>query len=214
MLSRTNRAACDTDRRRARIRTGFAGPTGVGALLLLICMMAPFSVMARAGTPPAGTSPAGTEVFSDFLACDGIARPAERLVCYDAALKKYKIRFGLLRGTPEEPARDRGSAGAAAGSGGALASRGPLAESWRTAPGYGEEAPKRIEGVIVSARTDAAGHWIFRLDNGQVWKASDGTWLRHRDYEGKEVVLKRGWMGGWRLKIKEYKEVGRFKRIR
>lgn len=38
------------------------------------------------------------DVVSDFLSCDPLVIPAERLTCFDSILKQYKLRYGLLKG--------------------------------------------------------------------------------------------------------------------
>jgi len=47
-----------------------------------------------------------TDVLSDFLACDAIEAPADRLTCFETTLKLYKIRYGLLRSDPDSLARE------------------------------------------------------------------------------------------------------------
>lgn len=180
------------------------GTVAVG--LALICLVGAGSARAQQEQPTAG------EVFSEFLACDALSLPTDRLICYETALKVMKRRFGVTggRGADRDLAPLLGNR-----SGDSTWAR----PSGRRAPPSAramaeEEMGRRFEATIVAARTDQVGHWIFTLDNGQVWKAADGTWLKHTDYEGKTVVAKRGWMGGWRFKILDYREVGRFKRIR
>ena len=189
---------------RCAVAVSRAGTVAAG--LALLCL---------AGAGPARAQqeqPTGAEVLSEFLACDALAMPADRLICYETALKVMKRRFGLSDG------RDRSVDLAPllrSRRGGALSE--PPSARGRRAPASlvaEDSSGKRFEATIVSATTDQVGHWIFTLDNGQVWKATDGTWLKHTNYEGKTVIAKRGWMGGWRFKIKEDKEVGRFKRIR
>lgn len=181
----------------------------VGVLVAGVMLVFPAS--AQPVQPHQG-QPSGSEVFSEFLACDALAMPADRLICYETTLKAMKSRFGLTeeynRGTDFAPLlRHRGAA---------TLKPAPVTPSRRASSSLvAEDNPgKRFEATIVSATTDQVGHWIFTLDNGQVWKAADGTWLKHTEYVGKTVIAKRGWMGGWRFKIKEDKEVGRFKRIR
>ncbi|GIX15825.1 MAG: hypothetical protein KatS3mg119_0011 [Rhodothalassiaceae bacterium] len=181
--------------------------TGLGTLLAASALL-----LATAGARAQQEQPTGAEVLSEFLACDALALPADRLICYETALKAMKRRFGLggegRGGADLAPLLSHDRAGPAPG---APVRRTPLVP--RMAAGADEQTDA-FEATIVSAATDQVGHWIFTLDNGQVWKAADGTWLKHPDYAGKTVIAKRGWMGGWRFKIKEDKEVGRFKRIR
>ncbi len=187
-------------------RCAVCGTGMVMAGMALICLAGAGAVRAQQEQPTAG------EVFSEFLACDALAMPADRLICYETALKVMKRRFGLSDG--RDTSVDfapllRPRRGEAPSETPAVRSMG--APSSLVAE---DNSGKRFEATIVSATTDQVGHWIFTLDNGQVWKAMDGTWLKHTNYEGMTVIAKRGWTGGWRFKIKEHKEVGRFKRIR
>ncbi len=189
--------------RDSRVIGAAVGKIG-GVCVLLLAM--------GAGAHAQQDQPSGAEVFSEFLACDALNLPTDRLICYETALKAMKHRFGVAdeRDTGADLApllenRRGGSALTRPSRRNAPASLGAMAE---------QDMGKRFEATIVSARTDRVGHWVFTLDNGQVWKAADGTWLKHTDYEGKTIIAKRGWMGGWRFKILDYREVGRFKRVR
>ncbi|GER06254.1 hypothetical protein GCM10007972_09680 [Iodidimonas muriae] len=44
-------------------------------------------------------------VVSDFLGCDPLIIPAERLACYDTVLKQYKLKYGLIDGSPDAIAK-------------------------------------------------------------------------------------------------------------
>lgn len=75
------------------MRGGLSAATGV--ILLAAAAMGATPAMAQSNT----------DVLSDFLACDAIDAPADRLTCFETTLKLYKIRYGLLRSDPESLAR-------------------------------------------------------------------------------------------------------------
>ncbi len=62
--------------------------------------------LAAALTISSARAQSDTDVLSDFLACDAIDAPADRLTCFETTLKLYKIRYGLLRSDPDSLARD------------------------------------------------------------------------------------------------------------
>lgn len=202
------------------------GLLGAGLAVGVLAVGLPASTLPAAAQSVA--RPDGAEVFSDFLACDEIARPDERLICYDAALKKYKLRFGLLKGTPEDLARAQtrsrvlahrpviapvggqpvlreGDLGEKADS--------PLEEKTRRHR-LAKATPGRVEATIVKARKDPLGYWIFTLDNGQVWKEASGSKLRDSRFQGRLATISKGMFGSWHIKVEGVGASGRVIRLR
>ena len=204
------------------------GTVAVG--LALICLVGAGSARAQQEQPTAG------EVFSEFLACEAVPDPTEQLICFRTALKKYKRRFGLSSGRVEDVARDNPAAffnsrqphrkttrraglpsvASAPPVAGALPP--PVADSPKARREYrqalAEATPKRVEGVIVEARRDQLGYWIFTLDNGQVWKEASKSRLRDSNrFTNRRVVIKKGLFGSWHIKIQGVGSSGRVVRI-
>jgi len=175
-------------------------------------------------------------VFSDFLACEAVPDPTEQLICFRTALKKYKRRFGLSSGRVEDVARDNPAAffnsrqphrkttrraglpsvASVPPVSGALPP--PVADSPKARREYrqalAEATPKRVEGVIVEARRDQLGYWIFTLDNGQVWKEASKSRLRDSNrFTNRRAVIKKGLFGSWHIKIQGVGSSGRVVRI-
>ncbi len=209
-------------------RTGRGLCSGLDVWLTGFVLMAAALGFAAPVAAQSAARPDGSEVFSDFLACDELDRPDERLVCYDAALKKYKIRFGLLKGTPGELAREDGRTRSLAHrpvvapggkrpvlEGGDLRERvdSPVAEKERRHR-LAKATPGRIEATIVKARRDPLGYWIFTLDNGQVWKEASGSKLRDSRFEGRLATIRKGMFGSWHIKVKGIGTGGRVIRLR
>ena len=199
---------------------------------LLVVLMA-----AIAGKGLAQEQPTAGEVFSEFLACEAVPDPTEQLICFRTALKKYKRRFGLLAGRVEDVSRDNPAAlptsRRLSRKAGRQANLPPLAaaptvgeppasppsdspkarRTYRQA--LAESTPKRVEGVIVEARRDPLGYWIFTLDNGQVWKEASKSHLRDSSrFTNRQAVIKKGLLGSWHIKIQGIGSSGRVVRIR
>ncbi|RMG25938.1 MAG: hypothetical protein D6724_03010 [Armatimonadetes bacterium] len=187
--------------------------------------------------PAAAQQPTAGEVFSEFLACEAVPDPTEQLICFRTALKKYKLRFGVLSGRVEDAERENPAAllpssrprHKAARKGGLLPTAPapamaaglpprPPADSPKAEREYrqalAEATPKRVEGVIVEAHRDPLGYWIFTLDNGQVWKEASGARLPDRDYTGRAVRIRKGLFGSRFMEIEGVSAAGRVQRIR
>ncbi|RMG57905.1 MAG: hypothetical protein D6717_03975 [Gammaproteobacteria bacterium] len=200
--------------------------------------MAAALAIVQAVPAAAQEQPTAGEVFSEFLACEAVPDPTEQLICFRAALKKYKLRFGVLSGRVEDAARDNPAAllpssrprHKAARKGGLLPTGPapamaadlpprPPADSPKAEREYrqalAEATPRRVEGVIVEAHRDPLGYWIFTLDNGQVWKEASKSRLRDSSrFTNRRAVIKRGLLGSWRIKIEGMGASGRVTRIR
>ncbi len=207
----------------------------IGAVVAVIPLRVSYFQAAAQVQAAAQKGPSAGEVFSEFLACEAVADHTEQLICFRAALKKYKLRFGLLSGRVEDAARDSPSAlsgsrrshrTAARGAGGAPVASAPAAAGALPSPpadspkarrkyrqALAEATPKRVEGVIVKARRDPLGYWIFTLDNGQVWKEASGARLSGASFAGKHVKIRKGLLGSWYMTVAETHASGRVVRL-
>ena len=207
---------------------------GVTMAYQRVCWIAAagLAVIALVGAGPVRAQqerPSGAEVFSEFLACESVPDPTEQLICFRTALKKYKLRFGLLSGRVEDAARDNPAAIVGVQGSGRTSSRRAGASPLVSAPpaddspkarrvyrqALAQSTPKRVEGVIVEARRDPLGYWIFTLDNGQVWKEASKSQLRETNrLVNRRAVIKKGLLGSWHIKIQGIGSSGRVVRIR
>ncbi|WP_448582756.1 hypothetical protein [Thermaurantiacus sp.] len=141
-----------------------------------------------AGPALAQGTPKGTEAF---LACARIAGDAERLACYDrtvAALSAEGKRLAAERAAAAEAAEK------------ARATRVESFGARGVSPAQREERIDRIEASIAETFTDSQRKLVFLLDNGQMWRQTDGVFLAIVR-PGTPVSVRRATMGGFTLRI-------------
>lgn len=67
---------------------------------------------------------------------------------------------------------------------------------------FGDGEPERldeIEGVLASAGRSGDGRWIFRLEDGGVWRQIDGDPARFTARSGQAVTIRRAALGSYQL---------------
>ena len=74
----------------------------------------------------------------------------------------------------------------------------------RVATLFQSEGPKRIESRILGEFTGWKGGTKFNLENGQVWQQSERGSFKVRKMENPEVVIRRGMLGSYMLKVEGY----------
>lgn len=63
------------------------------------------------------------------------------------------------------------------------------------------EEADRLEAKVASARQDAFGKWSIRLEDGATWVQIDDSELRRTPKPGSSVVITRGLVGSFFLKV-------------
>ncbi len=177
---------------------------------------------------PAG--PALAQSQADIIACATIARDAERLACYDAAVadSSAEARAASQKRAAESAriAAEEAAAAAAAAKIKADADAVALAKAKKEAFGAEGVAARSAERFVADPRelqeleagitevfTNSSGLGVFLLDNGQVWKQTDTVSLpnvRVRD----KVKIERVTLGGYQLTFLKQGRVTRVKRLR
>jgi hypothetical protein len=154
-------------------------------------------------------APPRAELFEALVRCRTIADQAERLQCFDTAAANL------------EAAAERRDV--------VVVDRQQVREGRRRLfglalpriPIFGggdedEEDEDRIdtvEGVVASASQDGMGHWTVALQDGAVWTQTDNRPLALRPRAGQTVVINRGAMGSFMMRINNQPGV-RARRIR
>lgn len=165
----------------------------------LICAAAPLHA-----APPARTAPdlpaaeAGSpSVLDPIYACKAISADAERLKCYDEAtgrLRQAEISGALItldRATIETVERD--SFGLNVASLPKL-----LRKRANTTPNDAPpEALSRIEAKVLSTSPGPDGKMTIRLDNGQIWRQTDGTHLNIPRKGVQMALIEKGVLGAY-----------------
>ncbi|HYI48313.1 MAG TPA: hypothetical protein VEX35_07610 [Allosphingosinicella sp.] len=153
---------------------------------------------AAAAQRPAAAPPPRPEAFEALVRCRSIAEPQARLQCFDAAaaalqtaqerrevvvIDRQQVREGRRRlfglALPRIPIFGGGDSG-------------------------GDDDPdevRTVEGVVASASQDSLGHWMVVLQDDAVWVQTDNNTLALRPRPGHRVVVNRGVMGGFMMRV-------------
>jgi len=138
-----------------------------------------------------------------LMACRTVASAEERLACFDreTAAMSAAIASKDLVFVDRERAR--------------AASRSLFGFS---IPNFGglfggdENEVKQIESTVTKAGRNADGGWIFYLADGSVWTQTDDWPLGLPPERGDKVVVSRGLLGSFRLRLNKQPEI-KVKRI-
>ena len=174
-------------------------------------------LLAIAAPAPAVQAQGGLsrDYLAEYLTCDRFAMPRERLACFEAILKLYKLETGRLSGTPDDlVAAERATpslppgAGAAAGGGekGVDLRRGMLrpdttvtrgARLEITRPATVDDLPLPLETTITAFNMNRRGDFRFRIAEGWVFERAYGPDVKE-SLLGKKITLKKNMFGNWR----------------
>jgi len=177
---------------------------------------------------PAGAQPDGAEIFSELLACDPMTDPTQRLACYDAVLKQYKVRFGLLEGRAEEFAAQRPPTApvrqqqprrpavppaqvsqvplddlSGRPDGGRAARSSPSRPTSSQAmeqPASPSDLDLPYETRITGYNANARGDFRLQIAEGFIFQDADGPGFSE-DPTGKTVTLTKNFFGNWRIEV-------------
>lgn len=136
--------------------------------------------------PPA----AAAQAPKALLDCTAILSDAERLACYDRAVKAFSSEARVVAERREAQSAKLAAAAAAAAAA-------------QKADSFGRASEARIESVESTLKemlTDSTGKSVFILENGQIWRQADGFRIPNVR-PGTAVTVKRGAMGSYRLTI-------------
>ncbi|KAB7644444.1 hypothetical protein [Polymorphobacter fuscus] len=162
------------------------------------------------------SAPAAAQAPADLMAgCIGIARDADRLACFDAALAKVSPQ---ARAASEARAVETARLKAAEAAAEAEAKRDSFGAEGVAARGEKRFAPppgemQEVETAITEVLTNSSGLGVFLLENGQLWKQADTARLPNVRV-GDRVKLTRGPLGGYKLNFLKQKGWVLVKRVR
>ena len=125
-----------------------------------------------------------------LLDCTGILSDAERLACYDNAVKAFSSEARAVAERREAQSARLAAAAAAAA----------VAQKSDSFGRVNEARIESIESTLKEVLTDSSGKSVFILENGQIWRQADGFRLPNAK-PGAAATVKRGAMGSYRLLI-------------
>lgn len=73
--------------------------------------------------------------------------------------------------------------------------------------GGGDDQLKQIESTVARSGRNADGGWVFYLADGSVWSQTDDWPLGLPPERGDKVVVSRGLMGSFRLRLNKQPEI-------
>ncbi len=182
---------------------------------LRTCLVAAAPLAAAVAAGPALAQP-----VKPFLDCSARPDDAERLACYDAAAAAISAEAREIAAR-----RDRERAAAAEARAAAEASAKDAAEaSARQAQverfgsegfriGGSEDRVNQLAARVQEALTDGVGRAVLLLDNGQMWRQTEGFSVP-TVRTGDEVEIRRGAMGGYLLTVMRIRRTIPVRRMR
>jgi hypothetical protein len=176
-------------------------------------------------------SPVSAQTAGDLMNCIAIARDADRLACYDAAVATVSPQARALSeqraketariaaeeaAAAEAAAKAKAEADAAARAAQAKADFGAETVTSKKVSERSRPDPDEIiklDAKLSDILTNREGKYVFLLDNGQLWKqVSTEAGLNIRP--GDDVVLEKSTMGGYKLNFKRIKRWLLVKRLK
>lgn len=159
--------------------------------LLLIAVSA-LAALAGTGawarTPPPG-NPA---TLQSLLACRSITDPNQRLACYD----KASGEFATAVGKNEVVVIDKARATEAKRS-----LFGFSVPNFSALLGGGDSDLNQIESTVAAAFESGYDGWTIKLEDGSTWAQTEGTPIALPPRRGDKVIVKRGTLGSYFLKL-------------
>ncbi len=152
--------------------------------------------------------------MADLVKCAAIARDAERLACYDAAVADSSPQ---ARAASEVRAKETAKIVAAEAAAAALAKREAFgAEGVKSRPDrfkLDANEVQTVESSVTEMLTNRSGLAVFLLENGQLWRQADTVNLPNVR-PGDTVKIDRAALGGYNLTLVKQKRVVLVKRVR
>ena len=160
-----------------------AGLNLIGAIAALSATAAQARSLPNTGTPAAVQS---------LLACQSIADSAQRLSCFDKAAQGLSDAMSKKEVVVIDKARATEAKRALFGF--SIPNFGALF-------GGGDDAVNQIESTVAGAFENGYEGWTIKLADGSTWQQTDGATIALPPRKGDKVIVKRGTMGSYFLKL-------------
>jgi hypothetical protein len=154
------------------------------------CAVAAVAVWSAASAKPQ-PAPTSAAVVQAVVDCRKIDDPTQRLACYDGAVAV--MSNAQTSGDLVTLDRKQRQAVRKQAFGFTL----PSLAMFDT----GEKEVDRIDDTLASANQDPNGRWIFRMQDGAVWRQIDDEFLSRHPHSGSVIVIKRAMLGSYMLSV-------------
>ena len=137
------------------------------------------------------------ELFEALVRCRSVTEAAARLQCFDAAAAALDAAAARREVVVVDRAQVRESRRRLFG---LALPRLPIFGGGDDDQDEQDEVD-HVEGVIASASQNGLGQWIVRLQDGATWVQVDNNALALRPRPGQPVVVNRGMMGSYMMRV-------------
>jgi hypothetical protein len=139
------------------------------------------------------TTPTGTPAtVQSLLACQSVADSGQRLSCYDKAAQGLADAMNKKELVVVDKARANEAKRSLFGF--SIPNFGALF-------GGGDDQVNQIESTITGAFENGYEGWMIKLADGSTWQQTDGSPVALEPRKGDKVVVKRGSMGSYFVKL-------------
>ena len=161
----------------------------------------------------AGATPALAQSQADWVKCARIVNAGERVECYDRLVAQLSAEGKRVVAETSATAQKLAAEEEAAARARAEADR----RARFGTEGLGVDAAGQrlteLDATVVEGFTDRQGQVVFLLDNGQVWRQTDGPY-RGPVRPGSAINIKRGTLGNYLLTFENSNRAVPVRRIR
>lgn len=136
-------------------------------------------------------APTNAPVVQAVVDCRKIDDSAQRLACYDAsvdALTKAQASGDLVTLDRKQRQAVRKQA---------FGFTLPTLSMFDT----GEKQVDSIDETLASASQGVGGRWIFRMEDGAVWRQIDDEFLSRRPHPGSAIMIRKAMLGSYMLSV-------------
>ena len=158
-------------------------------LVLIGGFAAAFASAAWARSTPNTGTPASVQTL---LACQSVTDPGQRLSCYDKAAAGLADAMSKREVVVVDKARANEAKRSLFGF---------SVPSFSALFGAGDEQVNQIESTVAAAFENGYEGWTIKLADGSTWQQTDGATVALPPRRGDKVIVKRGTMGSYFLKL-------------
>ena len=145
------------------------------------------------GAEARSTTPTGTPAaVQSLLACQSMADAGQRLACYDKAAQGFTDAMNKKELVVIDKARANEAKRSLFGF--SIPNFGALF-------GGGDGQVNQIESSVAGAFENGYEGWTIKLADGSTWQQTDGTPVALAPRKGDKVVVKRGTMGSYFVRL-------------